>query len=234
MKLIVLTGGIACGKTTVATILKDKYHIPIVDSDEITHKVQEPGGSAYAPIVKYFGESILNEDKTINRKALGDIIFQDKEKRHVLNKIVHPEVFKSLGFQTAMYYFSREPFVILDIPLFFEIKMPKFLFNDIITVAANPEIQLERLMKRNSFTEEEARHRIGSQMPIADKCKQSTIVIQNDSDREDLEKQVDKVVENWKKSSMFTTIYQDPIVLLLIFVLMIAAVFRMLVLIKKF
>ena len=216
MKLIILTGGIACGKTTVSKIFREKYGIPIIDSDAITHQLQTPDGAAYRPIVAFFGEGILNDDKTINRKALGNIVFQDREKRKVLNKIVHPLVLKNLFTGAFKLWMKREPFVILDIPLFFEIKMPKFLFNDIITVSANPELQLHRLMLRNTLTEEEAQHRINSQMPLDYKCKNSTIVIQNDSDLEDLQKNVENCVNRWKNSNKFLTLYQDPFVCLFI------------------
>ena len=221
MKLVVLTGGIACGKTTVANILKKKYNIPIVDSDKITYQLQEPGGEAYVPIVKYFGESILNEDKTLNRKQLGNIIFQNREKRLVLNKIVHPLVLKTLFKNTVKHWIEREPIVILDIPLFFEIKMPKFLFNDIITVSTNKELQLQRLMKRNTLTEEEAKNRINSQMPLEIKCKNSTIVINNETNIEDLENQIDSIVKNWKRSNPILTLYQDPMIVLIVFLVFI-------------
>ena len=226
MRLVVLTGGIACGKTTVAKLFKEQHNIPILDSDEIAHQIQVPGGAAYQPIISYFGEGILNEDKTINRKALGDIIFKDKEKRRTLNKLTHPLVLRTLFLNTFKLWFKREPVVILDIPLFFEIKMPKFLFNDIITVAANSELQLHRLMLRNTLTAEEAKHRIDAQMPVETKCKNSTIVIHNDSDMEDLKKTVDNIVKKWNSSNKFLTLYQDPYVIFLVFFVLIVFLVR--------
>ena len=87
MKLIVLTGGIACGKTTCSQYLKQHYGIPIVDSDEITHNVQQKGEIGYNKIVAEFGKGILNEDGSINRKELGSIVFKNVEQRRKLNSI---------------------------------------------------------------------------------------------------------------------------------------------------
>lgn len=227
MRLVVLTGGIACGKTTVANTLSNKYKIPIVDSDKITHDLQEPGQRAYKKIVKAFGTDILAEDGHINRKELGKIIFTDPAKRKVLNKIVHPMVFQELFKGAILGWIKRNRVVILDIPLFFEVKLPKIFFQDIITVAASDKVQLERLMKRNNFTEEEAKNRIQSQWPLEQKKEKSTIVINNDGDLEQLEKEVESVIKKWNTPLTLIYGYPDPLIVITIVVLIIALVLKM-------
>lgn len=198
MRLIVLTGGIACGKSTVGEIFTKKYRIPIVDCDKIAHQQQLPGGPAYKKIIETFGKEFLNDDGTINRKKLGQLVFNDEKQRMKLNHITHPLVRNEITRQILYHYFHFEPFVLIDIPLYFEVKFQSKLYSDVITVASSEEIQIERLMKRNNFTEEEAKSRIKAQMPVEEKCKRSTIVIRNDSTREDLEKRIDEIYSHWR------------------------------------
>ena len=221
MKLIVLTGGIACGKSTAAKIFSEDYHIPIVDSDLIVHELQKPGKPFYNKIIENFGTDVLKEDKTLDRKKLGSIVFNDASKRRVLNSITHSLVFRELIFSTIKLWISRHPIVIVDIPLFFEAKMPKSIFDDIINVYSNPEIQLQRLMNRNQFTLEEATSRIKSQIPGEKKCQMATIVINNDGTEEELREQIRKIVDKWNASSKLFSKYPDPLLVLIIVVVLV-------------
>lgn len=223
MKLIVLTGGIACGKTTVGNYLQQHYNIPIVDSDKITYQLQRPGGKAYTKIVKTFGEQYLNSDKTINRKKLGDLVFHDFSERRKLNHIVHPLVLRSIFCEIIKLWFSKEQIVVVDIPLFFEIHMKPHYFDEVVTVAVKPEIQIQRLMKRNNLSLEAAESRIKSQIPIEKKCKQSTFVINNEGSEDETKNQIDILVGKLKSESHIFTRFPDPIYLLfiLLFIIMI-------------
>ncbi|KAK8887680.1 Dephospho-CoA kinase cab5 [Tritrichomonas musculus] len=224
MKLIVLTGGIACGKTTVGDYLQQYYNIPIIDSDKITYQLQRPGGSAYAKIVKVFGDKYLNSDKTINRKKLGDLVFHDFSERRKLNHIVHPLVLRTIFCETIKCWFSREPIVVVDVPLFFEIHMKPKFFDEVVTVAVKPEVQIERLMKRNNFSLETAESRIKSQIPIEKKCKQSTFVINNEGSKEETKKQVDSLIKKLRSENQIFTRYPDPIFLLFLLLLIIVVI----------
>lgn len=221
MKLLVLTGGIACGKSTAANYFSKKYHIPVVDSDVITHNLQVPGGKAYQKIIETFGHEILNEDNTINRKALGAIIFNDTSKRRQLNRIVHPLVIRKLVFEAIKYWFMGYKIVILDIPLFFEIHVPAQYFNEVVTVSVSKETQIRRLMERNQLTEDAALSRIKAQMSLEEKCKRSTVILDNNGKEEDLEKQIDVVVEKLQRSSQLFTLYPLPRYILMLVALLI-------------
>lgn len=186
-KVIGLTGGIASGKSTVSRYLEDKGYI-VLDSDKYAHTVLEPNQKGYLQIVDYFGEEILNDDKTINRRALGQIVFNDKEKLQQLNGFTHPEVRRMM--QEDLDKFRKDNHVFLDIPLLYENKR-EAICDLVITVYVNERTQLERLMARNGFTEEEALSRIRSQMPLDEKKERSDIVFDNNDSMETLYQQID-------------------------------------------
>ncbi|MDM5315606.1 dephospho-CoA kinase [Fictibacillus sp. b24] len=194
--IIGLTGGIATGKSTVSQIVRNQG-IPIVDADIISREVVMPGKEAYEKIVSSFGAGILHEDKTINRAQLGEIIFNDAEKRSVLNNIVHPAVRKEMRLQADSYLKAGESLVIMDIPLLFESKLTHMV-NRTWLVYAKPEIQLERLMLRDDFTEQQALSRIQSQMPIDEKKKLADIVIENNGSLTELESRVLQLLNDTK------------------------------------
>ncbi|KZE64544.1 dephospho-CoA kinase [Fictibacillus phosphorivorans] len=186
--IIGLTGGIATGKSTVSQILRNQG-IPVVDADIISREVVMPGKEAYAKIVASFGADILCEDKTINRARLGEIIFNDSVQRNVLNDIVHPAVRKEMRLQAESYLKSGESRVVMDIPLLFESKLTHMVDRTWL-VYAKPEIQLERLMLRDDFTEQQALSRIQSQMPIDEKKILADIVIENNGSLTELESKI--------------------------------------------
>ena len=186
-KLIGLTGGIASGKSTTSNYLKDKGYI-VLDADVYAKKIMEPGQVAYENIVNYFGPEIVNEDRTINRKALGNLVFNNKDKLKQLNQFTHPEV-KRLMREDQDKYLS-DNHVFLDIPLLFENNRHE-MCDLVITVYVTYENQLDRLMSRNGFTEEEAKSRIASQMDLEEKKNRSDIVFDNNATKEALYKQID-------------------------------------------
>jgi dephospho-CoA kinase len=183
--IIGLTGGIATGKSTASHILNDQG-IPIIDADLIAREVVMPGKEAYEKIVAFFGKKILLEDNTLNRAKLGEIIFNDAEKRARLNEIVHPAVRQEMKNQAENHLNTGNKMVIMDIPLLFESKLTHMV-DETWLIYATPEIQLKRLMERNGYTEEQALSRIHSQMPIDDKKELADVVISNNGSKLELE-----------------------------------------------
>jgi len=173
-----LTGGIATGKSTVARFLAE-CGAQIIDADLIAHAVVRKGLPAWQRIVEHFGERILRPDGEINRERLGDIVFADKDAKEVLNGIVHPEVFGEMGRQLSLIERDRpEALAIMDVPLLIEAGMER-AFSEVILVYVPPEIQLRRLMERDGLAEAAARARIDAQMPIEEKRRHASIVIDN-------------------------------------------------------
>lgn len=194
--LIGLTGGIATGKSTVANIILKKG-FSLIDADKIAREIVEVDRPAYYRIVDEFGKDILNEDKTINRKALGKIIFSNKEAREKLNSITHPYIFQSI--KDKIDQLSKNNSVIfIDIPLLFEqyssLIQHGISFDEIWLVYVDRDTQLDRLMKRDNITRDEAMRKIESQMDIEEKKKRASKIIDNRGDIDSLEKQLDEIL----------------------------------------
>lgn len=190
-----LTGGIASGKSTVAQMFV-ALGAYLIDFDKLAHEVQEPGKTAWQEIIKYFGESFLNQDDTINRNKLAQIVFTDKVKLSALNNIVHPLVFELWQEHLDIIKRQEEHAIVLsDIPLLFEGKL-KDLFDLTLLILIAPEDQISRLMARNGLSRDDAQLRLKNQMPIADKIGLADIVIDNQGDVAQTEK---KVAEIWQQ-----------------------------------
>ena len=187
-----LTGGIACGKSTVAKMfVKNGAHL--IDFDELAHEVQEPEKPAWKEVVNHFGKRILQPDKKINRVKLGNIVFADKEKLSELNNIVHPLVYQEWHARLEKIGKKEKHAIVLsDIPLLFEGNM-QHLFDLTMLVFIEPKEQIRRLMARNGVSKEEARKRLKSQMPISEKISLSDIVIDNEGSIPETEKRVGQV-----------------------------------------
>lgn len=166
-KIIGLTGGIASGKSTVSNMLKTKG-FTIVDADIAARKVVEPGELAYEQIIEAFGEGILLQDLTLDRKKLGALIFADEALRMKLNSIVHPAVRAWMTREKDRAIENGKKTVFLDIPLLFESRLT-YMVERTILVYVDGETQLKRLMTRNGLSEKEAQMRIRAQMPLSEK-----------------------------------------------------------------
>lgn len=173
-----LTGGIATGKTTVAKIFK-QAGAHVIDADRIAREVVKSGRPAWQEIVQHFGRKVLLPGGEIDRKLLGDIIFHDADRKAVLNRIVHPRVYEAV--RTEIDHIAEtDPgsVVILDIPLLFETGV-RYNLAEIIVVYVPQSLQVSRLMARDGLSRRDALARIGSQMPIAQKRKRASLVIDN-------------------------------------------------------
>lgn len=196
MLKIGLTGGIASGKSTVAKMISN-YHIPIVDADKIARQVVEPGEPVFCQIIETFGEDLILPDGNLNRKKLGDMIFNNKEKRETLNQMIHPKIGETMMRKVKQYEESHQKSVVLDIPLLFESKLTH-LVDKILLVYVNDDLQTKRLMERNHLTLEEAKSRITSQLPLFQKKAMSDYIIDNSGSREETQKQVHDVLKLWR------------------------------------
>ncbi len=197
MTLVVgLTGGIASGKSTVANMFKE-MGIEVIDADIEARKAVEIGEAAYEQIVTYFGEGILNDDHTINRSKLAEIIFNDSVKRQKLNEIVHPDVRRRMNEKKEAAILRGDQVAVLDIPLLFESGL-MHMVDVVLLVYVEKDVQLQRLMDRNLLTKEEALARIQSQMPIEDKRKLADKVINNNGTIDDTKKQLIELLTDWK------------------------------------
>src|SRR5699024_3923676 len=190
-----LTGSIATGKSTISRMFDD-FNIPVIDADKISRDVVEPGMEAYKEIINQFGEEVLTDEKTINRATLGDLIFSDEAKRIQLNNIIHPAIRKEMLRQRDELINKQFKSVVLDIPLLFESKLTH-LVDKTIVVYADEKVQLERLMKRNNYSEEEALKRIKSQMPVKEKATISDEMIDNNGSKHDSYIQLESLLKKW-------------------------------------
>lgn len=176
MILVGLTGGVATGKSTVAAMFKQCGAV-IIDADLLAREVVTPGKPAWKEIVNTFGTSVLNPDRTINRRALGTIIFRRPAKRQALEGIIHPRVAreqKRLTREAARN--NPNAVVIYDVPLLFEAGIDKRV-DTILIVTADRETQIARLKTRNGLSRTEAIRRIKSQMPLSKKIRLADYVI---------------------------------------------------------
>jgi len=177
-KIIGLTGSIATGKSFVSSIIKNELNYPLIDADKLAREVVEINKPAYLEIVENFGEKILNEDKALNRKALREIIFNDIEKRKLLNEITHKYIRQEFLKKVEIYKSQNKEIIFYDVPLLFEAKIEN-QFYKIVLVYTPQEVQIKRLMKRDKISVKEAENTINNQISIEDKKNKSDFIIDN-------------------------------------------------------
>ncbi|KAI0636590.1 CoaE-domain-containing protein [Trametes polyzona] len=199
MLVVGLTGGIATGKSTVSSLLR-AHGVPIVDADVLARKVVEPGTPALAQIAAAFGPSVLRADGTLDRAALGALVFADAARRAALNAIVHPAVRREMAWAVLRCWWRGERVCVLDVPLLIEGGLWKWVAK-VVVVYCSAEIQLQRLMKRDNSSREDALSRLNAQLPIAEKVQYADIVIDNSGSLQDLERQVDQLVQRLEKEA---------------------------------
>lgn len=193
-----VTGGIASGKSTVVNFFK-KEGFPVVDGDIVARKVVEPGSEGLNALEEMFGSEILQKDGSLDRKKLGALIFQNEQKRQVLNKTLDPFIRGEIEKQTAEAK-NKSDLVIVDIPLLFEGHY-EAMMSAVAVVYVTPEIQLKRLMNRNDLSEKAALARINSQLSLEQKKKRADIVFDNCDSQERTKEQV----LDWLKENKFVS-----------------------------
>ncbi len=179
---IALTGGIATGKSTVASLL-GLSGLRIIDADAISHKILDENA---AWVKAHFGEEFITPRGKVDRPELGKLVFADKAKKEELENFLHPLIREEIERQSEKQDGFKYPYLI-DIPLFFE--SSAYDIEDSVVVYTPADVQLERFMKRNGFSEEESKRRIASQMPIDEKKARATWVIDNSLNLKHLQKE---------------------------------------------
>lgn len=180
MKIIGLTGGLASGKSTVSKLFK-RVGIPVVDADNVYKELSKPGKTLYNKLIAEFSEEIVGADYTIDWKKLARIVFADEAKRLRLNEITHPTVKNEIENLLKQAKAADEAIVVVEVPLLYEAGY-QTVFDEIIVVTIDQTNQIRRLMARNSIDRATAIQRIDSQMPLEQKVKLATYVIDNSSD----------------------------------------------------
>ncbi|GMM56396.1 putative dephospho-CoA kinase [Maudiozyma humilis] len=190
MLIVGLTGGIACGKSTVSRRLQEKYKLPIVDADKIAREVVMPGTSTYNSIVEHFKENIpdlISQDGSLNRPALGSFVFSHPDELKVLNGITHPAI---------RYQMLKEVMNFCGVT---------------ISVICDEDTQLERLLVRNiSLSTEEARNRIKSQMPMKERKRVSDYTIENNGSLPELYNEIDRITGLIRPTNLRTVLEYFP------------------------
>ncbi len=185
MRVVGLTGGIASGKSTVSNLFKISG-VPVIDADLVARQVVEKDSVGLKTLITHLGESILNEDGTLNRNELGRKMFSDDAIRTEVNDILQPLIRQEITARMKAYQEQGESLIVLDLPLLFEMKYED-MCDEIIVIAVSLETQIVRMQVRNGYTQEEALQRIHAQMPLEDKVKKATIVWNNEGDLKELE-----------------------------------------------
>ncbi len=191
-----LTGGIGCGKSTVAAMMRE-LGCTLIEADAIAHKIIESGQSAYDEIVRDFGRQILDEKGKIDRGKLGRIVFEDASKLYCLNEIVHPRVFTEV--EREFERLAREKpdgVAVLEAALLVETGYNRKL-DRLVVVWCRPDQQMERLLTRG-MTAEQARQRISSQIPLEEKRALASDQIDCSNTLQETRKQVEELVKKLK------------------------------------
>lgn len=197
MKIIGITGNIACGKSTISNILRE-LGAYIIDADIVARQVMKSGEPAWKKVYEQFGEEYLQEDGEIDRKKLGNLVFSDTHALEKLNKIVHPIIVKAIEEQLEkLIKEANYKVIVIDAALLIETGCHR-LVDEIWLVTLPYDVQLRRLMERDNLTEEEARQRIASQMSQEKKKEYADVIIDNSKDIEYTQEQIKNIWEKIK------------------------------------
>lgn len=190
-----ITGGIATGKSTVTGYLQERYGLPVFDADSYAREAVQPESPIFERIVERYGESIQLPEGGLNRQQLGEIVFKNPVERQWLEEQIHPYVRDRL--LNVLNQSSPQDTLVFSIPLLFEAQMSD-LVAEIWVVYCSEEQQIERLMRRNNLTLEQAQMRIDSQMPLAEKCQRGDRLLNNSSTQSQLWVQIDRILDSSK------------------------------------
>jgi dephospho-CoA kinase len=193
-RVLGLTGGIGSGKSTVSQYLA-KLGAVIIDADKVGHEVYRPNTETWLELVKTFGNRILAEDNTIDRKKLGAIVFCNPEELERLNTIIHPQITNIIKKRIDDYRRKGISVIVLDAPVLFEANA-KSLVDEVWVVIADEATVISRAKARTGLAEEQVRSRIRSQMSNEERIKRAQVVIHNDGTVEELR---EKVKELWER-----------------------------------
>ncbi len=186
--IIGLTGGIASGKSTLAQFFRDR-DIPVVDADILGHRTYEPGSETYAAVVRSFGQELVAQDGSIDRKVLGGEVFGRPDELKRLTDIVWPGIRKLAGEAFSELKTAGNKLCVLEAAVLFEAGWED-LVDEIWVVVVDPDIAVRRLAVRNGLDEASARARLASQLSNAERVARSHTVIENNGTLEDLNRRI--------------------------------------------
>ena len=191
-KIIGITGGIASGKSTVTNFLRQKG-FQVVDADALVHQLQKPGGRLYQVLVQHFGQDIVSENGELNRPLLASLIFSNTEERE-WSKQIQGEIIREELATLRDQFAQTESIFFMDIPLLFEQDYSSW-FNETWLVYVEPDVQMERLMKRDQLSKDLAISRLSAQWPLEEKKGLASQVIDNNGNQDLLLTQVSILLE---------------------------------------
>ncbi|HDC5593126.1 TPA: dephospho-CoA kinase [Staphylococcus aureus] len=191
-KVIGLTGGIASGKSTVSELLS-VFGFKVVDADKAAREAVKKGSKGLAQVREVFGDEAIDENGEINRRYMGDLVFNHPEKRLELNAIIHPIV-RDIMEEEKQEYLKQGYNVIMDIPLLFENELENTV-DEVWVVYTSESIQMDRLMQRNNLSLEDAKARVYSQISIDKKSRMADHVIDNLGDKLELKQNLERLLE---------------------------------------
>jgi len=204
-----LTGGLASGKSTVAAHWTSRG-LPVIDADDIARQVLAPRTSGLSEVVQTFGEGVLSEDGSLDRKRLAGIVFQDAEARAKLEAITHPRIVAATLQRASELETQNEPFACYEASLLVDRGLTD-LFRPLVVVASDERDQIARARARDNLSAKEAEARLRAQLPLADKLAQADYVIQNDGDLAALVREADDVLDTiCKKGNVDPARYPKP------------------------
>lgn len=193
MLTIGLTGGIACGKSVVRERI-EALGVPTLDADRVVHELFAPGTSVSRDIAARFGPGVIATDGSVDRKALGALVFDNDENRNALESIVHPSVFAAIESFLEDARAGDAELAVVDAALMYETGSYE-RYDKVIAVYCPPELQLERLMKRDRLSREQAASRIAAQLPAVEKRDRADYVVDTSATIPETLEQVDDVLE---------------------------------------
>lgn len=191
MKIIGITGGVGAGKSTVLDYLREQFHAYVIQADQVGHQVMEPGEICYSQVIALFGEHILKKDKTIDRKAVSDVVFGNEEKLKKLNGIIHPAVRQSVLEEIQLQKEKKTAIVVVESALLLEEHYEKFC-DKVWYVHTDREIRISRLMENRGYSREKSESIISSQAPDEYFAKHADYIIRNNGDIKDTWLQVEE------------------------------------------
>jgi len=191
MKIIGLTGGIASGKSIVVSVFRELGAI-ILDADQIARLVVLPHQPAWEDIVEFFGPQVVNEDESLDRAKIGEIVYNNPDSLKELNRITHPRIMQYYKDEMRRIKLEQpDAIVILEVPLLYETNMDK-LCQQVVVVCVDRETQIKRLMERDKMSYEDAVRRINAQMPMDEKVRRADFVIDNRGSMEETKEKATK------------------------------------------
>ncbi len=191
MKVIGLTGGVGAGKSLVLTLLRTKYNAEVMEADKVAHELMEPGEEGYLRIKEIFGEAILNSDGTINRTALGKVIFENESAREQINSMIHPLVWKRIRQKISA---SQAGLIVVEFAIMGE--EAEDIYDEMWYVHASEEVRMRRLLKNRGYSKERSEKMIRSQASEQEYARRCDRVIENNGSVKDLEDQLAEILKS--------------------------------------